>query len=360
MTTPAAPVLSADGKHVKASFDAPKGSINAVIYLSSAKGKQFYDAENEMLLKVGQTGKVIKLTGNAKKSVHITNLEGDLEYTATIAFRGADDFDWGPTSPASAPLTIVPPVAPQAPLLEAVSKTSIKVIFVAPPHCLNINMIFHDGKSEQSVQPDLTFAPYGSGCKVLTSAQSKRPSIVIMGLSDKLTYKVALVAYNGCWGPRGPWSEPLKLSDHPRPAPPCAPFLSNITQDSVRVSFSLLADCPYAMICFKRGTTTMAVDSATNALVAPGTGRAVPASKGKDGFVVSSLLPDTAYEVSLSTCYQGFTGFPSKSSPSTEFRTLPAEVEITGTKTQEERDAELRKNAVDVDAEPPKAKRAKK
>ena len=113
MTTPAAPVLSADGKHVKASFDAPKGSINAVIYLSSAKGKQFYDAENEMLLKVGQTGKVIKLTGNAKKSVHITNLEGDLEYTATIAFRGADDFDWGPTSPASAPLTIVPPVAPR-------------------------------------------------------------------------------------------------------------------------------------------------------------------------------------------------------------------------------------------------------
>ena len=107
----------------------------------------------------------------------------------------------------------------------------------------------------------------------------------------------------------------------------------------------------------------MAVDSATNALVAPGTGRAVPASKGKDGFVVSSLLPDTAYEVSLSTCYQGFTGFPSKSSPSTEFRTLPAEVEITGTKTQEERDAELRKRAIDVDSEAPatnSSKRVKK
>lgn len=114
MTTPAAPVLSFEGSFVKASFDAPKGSISAVIYFSSAKGKQFYDAENECLHNVGQTGKVIKLTGDVKKSVQITNITGDVEYTATIAFRGADDFDWGPTSPASSPLTIVPPVAPGA------------------------------------------------------------------------------------------------------------------------------------------------------------------------------------------------------------------------------------------------------
>ena len=75
--------------------------------------------------------------------------------------------------------------------------------------------------------------------------------------------------------------------------------------------------------------------------------------------VVSLLLPDTAYEVSLTTIYQGFNGW-SAAAPWTKFRTLPAEVEITGTKTQEERDAELRKNAIDVDADPPTAKRAKK
>ena len=155
MTTPAAPVLSADGEHAKASFDAPKGSINAVIYFSSARGKQFYDAEIEGLLEVGQTGKVINLTGSVKKSVQIRNISGDVEYTATIAFRGADDFDWGPASPASAPLTIVSPVAPQAPLLEPVSKTSIKVTFVAPPRSLNVQMFFHDGTSELSVRPDL-------------------------------------------------------------------------------------------------------------------------------------------------------------------------------------------------------------
>ena len=105
----------------------------------------------------------------------------------------------------------------------------------------------------------------------------------------------------------------------------------------------------------------MVVDNATNALVAKGTGESLPASKGKDGIVVSSLLPDTAYEVYLQTMYQGFNGW-STASPSTKFRTLPAEVEITGTKTQEERDAELRKNAVDVDAADllPTAKRAKK
>ena len=195
-------------------------------------------------------------------------------------------------------------------------------------------MIFHDGKSEQRVKPDLTLGPYVVGQACLSFQQSKGPSIVVKGLSDQLTYKVALYAHNGCcWGLRGPWSEPLKLAEHPRPAPPCAPFLDKITQDSVRVSFSLLANCPYATIRFKRGTMEMVVDSATNALVVLGTGKAVPASKGKDGVVVSSLLPDTVYEVNLNARFQGFLGVPSKNSPSTKFRTLPdpAEVEITGT-----------------------------
>ena len=361
MTTPAAPVLSFEGSTVTVSFDAPKGSNSALLYVSPVNGaKRFYDAENECLLRVGQTGKVIPLTGNVK-SVKVNNLAGDVEYTATIAFRGADDLNFGPTSPASAPLTIVSPVAPQAPLLEAVSRSKIKVTFVAPPHCVNINMIFHDGKSEHAVKPDLTLGLKEAGAPCLDSQQSKRTSIVVKGLSDQLTYKVALEAYKGCWGPRGPWSKPLKLADHV-PEPPCAPFLDKITQDSVRVSFSLMPKCSHATIRFKQGATTLAVDDATNAAtIGCVTGDATPASKGEDGVIVSSLLPDTAYEVSLSASYRNSNGW-SAASPSTKFRTLPAEVEITGTKTQEERDAELRKNAVDVDAAdpPPKAKRAKK
>ena len=111
MTTPAAPVLSFEGSTVTVSFDAPKGSISAVVYLSSTKGKQFYDAEKEGLLEIGQVGKVIPLTGTVINVV-VKNLNGNVAYTATVSFRGAGDFDWGPASPASAPLTIVPPVAP--------------------------------------------------------------------------------------------------------------------------------------------------------------------------------------------------------------------------------------------------------
>ena len=88
---------------------------------------------------------------------------------------------------------------------------------MAPPHCLNVNIIFHHGNSQQRVKPDLTLGPHVAGTSCLKFQQSKGPSIVVKGLSDQLTYKVTLMAHNGCcWGPRGPWSEPLKLADHPR------------------------------------------------------------------------------------------------------------------------------------------------
>ena len=226
MTTPAAPVLKFDGSEVTLSFDAPAGSNVALIHvLSDRQGKQLYDAKVAGVLAPGKSGKATPLT-NQTNSVRIKNLQGDVAYTATIAFRGAEDIDWGPTSPASATLTIVPPVAPQAPLLEPVSSTEIRVTFVAPPRCGQVNMIFHDGKSEQRVKPDLTLGPRVVGGACLSFQQSKGPSIIVKGLSDALSYKVALRGHNGCcWGLRGPWSEPLKLSDHPRPAPPCAPFL---------------------------------------------------------------------------------------------------------------------------------------
>ena len=92
MTTPAAPVLSFGGSTVTVSFDAPKGSNSALLYVSSANGKQFYDAEKEGLLVAGQVGKVIPLPGNVMvKNVVVKNLSGNLAYTATVSFRGAGD-----------------------------------------------------------------------------------------------------------------------------------------------------------------------------------------------------------------------------------------------------------------------------
>ena len=59
--------------------------------------------------------------------------------------------------------------------------------------------------------------------------------------------------------------------------------------------------------------------------------------------------PDTEYEVCVSA-HSKFGWSPC--SPWVKFRTLKdGDVEITGTKTQAERDAEAKKRAVDVDAE---------
>jgi len=47
-------------------------------------------------------------------------------------------------------------------------------------------------------------------------------------------------------------------------------------------------------------------------------------------------------------------------SPPVKFKTLRSEVEVTGVQTQDERDEEAKKRAVDVDAaDEPEAKRAK-
>jgi hypothetical protein len=367
MASPAAPVLKVEGSKVTVSFDVPAAASVAVVYLISSRNvKFFYDAEKKWLLAPGKTGKVISLatkgagrTSVKSKSVEVLHLLGGVAYTATVSFRGADDFDFGPTSPASAPLTLVPPVAPQAPRLEPVSQTEVKVHFVAPPDCVNVDIFLHDitsGAREWRVLADgrlglpCSGKPYGSS----------GTGVVVKGLASGRTYKVSLEAHNGsCWGPRGPWSKPLTLADHV-PEPPCAPLLDKITQDSVRVRCALMEDCTDAGIFFKQGNTrARAFDSVTRTLVVPGTGKAVPAPKAKAGEVVTGLQPDTEYEVYY-TVANAF-GWGAVPSPSSKFRTR-SDVEITGARTQEARDAELRKHAIDVDAlDPaPAAKRPKK
>lgn len=361
--TPAAPALKLEGSKVMVSFDVPAFASVAVVYLISSRNvKFFYDAEKKWILAPGKTGKVISLatkgagrTSVKSKSVEVLHLLGGVAYTATVSFRGADDFDFGPTSPASAPLTLVPPVAPQAPRLEPVSQTELKVHFVAPPDCVNVDIFLHDitsGAREWRVLADGRLArsgnPYGSS----------GTGVVVKGLAKNSTYKVSLEAHNGsCWGPRGPWSKPLTLADHV-PEPPCAPLLDQITQDSVRVRCALMEDCTHASIFFIQGSVRKVVDNNTHTLCNNGTGKATTAPRAKAGGVVSGLQPDTEYEVYYKVC-NAF-GW-SHSSPSSPFRTR-SDVEITGARTQEARDAELRKHAIDVDAlDPaPAAKRPKK
>ena len=73
--------------------------------------------------------------------------------------------------------------------------------------------------------------------------------------------------------------------------------------------------------------------------------------------VVQGLAPNTEYEVNV-LAGNGFGWGPA--SPPVKFKTLRSEVEVTGVQTQDERDEEAKKRAVDVDAaDEPEAKRAK-
>jgi hypothetical protein len=355
------------------------GSVAAIHFYSSIGGKQFYDAKSCSILDSGKTGNVISIECTRYK-FEVRNLAAGVVYTATVAYRGASDFDWGAESPASAPLKIVPPVAPQAPRLEPVSKTSIRVHFAPPLNCASVDIIFCcDEKPEQrviksnvplNVMPNFKLGPLDSfGCGRLDcfGCGSFGPDITVTGLSNQSTYRVALEGHRGCRGPRGPWSKPLKLADH-APEPPCAPLVDagSITENSVRVYFTLLSDCSYGCLKLARGPQPFQhFDNSTGALVdSYPTGATVrdvhpTASAGKKGIVICSLEPDTTYQVKV-FAYNGF-GF-SAPSPVSTFRTLPEDVvEITGTRTQAERDAELRKRALDVDADdpPPAEKRAK-
>ena len=367
---PLAPVLRHVGSTVFISLNgienvAPN-SVAAVHFYSSSGGKQFYDANNFSILHKGQTGKVISIGRDTPHtSFKVDNLAAGVVYTATVAYRGASDFEWGAESPASAPFKIMPPVAPQAPRLEPVSDSSIRVHFAPPLNCGTVDIIFWDGKSEQVVMPNFKLgSPEGFGSR---TSGSLGPDITVTGLSKQLTYRVALKAHNGCWGPRGPWSKPLKLADH-APEPPCAPLVDagSITENSVRVYFTLLSDCSYGCLKLARGSQPFQLfDNSAGALVdSYPTGARVrdvhpTASAGKKGIVIGSLEPDTTYQVKV-FAFNGF-GF-SAESPVSTFRTLPEDVvEITGTRTQAERDAELRKRALDVDADDsgPAEKRAK-
>ena len=73
--------------------------------------------------------------------------------------------------------------------------------------------------------------------------------------------------------------------------------------------------------------------------------------------VVQGLAPNTEYEVRVLPGNACGWGPPS---PPARFKTTRSDVEITGVQTQDERDAEAKKRAVDVDAaDEPEAKRAK-
>jgi len=372
---PTAPTLTAtdNSKAVRIEFDVPKdGETHAAVHLHEAGGAtRMYDAASKKVLPAGEKGRVVTLIEPeesqppARKSLIATGLEGGA-FEATVAFRRADDFDWGPTSPRSAPLVRAVPMACGAPLLEPVSDTEIRVHLAVPQGSTNgaVHFVEDGASSGRRVAFDtftlrkagetalalrhesFTLRKAGEKGKALLVTGGK--TIVVEGLSSKISYTVSVAASNGIgWGPWSPLSKPMKLLDFSPPVP-SAPVVDQIGADSARVFCAVLPTCIRATIKFRAvgtGVDLLVDHISSNKLVKYG-GRAVLRAACYAGVVVPGLSPDTEYEVA----YSQQSGFGwSRDSPRTKIRTL-SDVEITGTKTREERDEELKRHAVDVDA----------
>ena len=263
-----------------------------------------YDGQAQKLLLNGERGKLLTLEENGRtprrKRLTVAGLWAST-FTATVAFRAADDLEFGPTSPRSAPLVRAPPPAPGAPMLEPVSDTKILVHFAVPQGCSSAAVEFYEDESSsaRSVDPQTRTLRELDGTGPPFAVTGDR-IVLVEGLSSEISYSVKVYAHNGIgWGPASPASKPLKLADHQPPAPG-APVLERISADSVRVFCRLSPKCTHADVLFEDMDTgvELSVDAqGGNKLRESGEGVPPPRGDCYKGIVVPGLSPGTEYEV---------------------------------------------------------------
>ena len=336
---PAAPTLSASPygpEAVRIEFDVPTDGApsHAMVCVrdDATGGTHMYDAWTQKLLPVGEMGKLETLEENGRtprrKRLSVAGL-GAGKFTATVAFRAADEVDFGPTSPDSAPLVRTPAPACGAPMLEPVSETEIRVHLAVPPGCSIARIFFceNEAPARRFVDKNTrTLTAQGDVHNGTIFPVTGDETIVVKNLSSEISYTVEVSAHNGIgWGPCSPASKPMQIANY-KPQAPGEPVLDQISPDSVRVTCALLPNCTVATIMFKNLGTgdKLIVDSASgNRLFRYEHGR--KASRRADcynGVVVPGLSPDTEYEV----CYMQANRFGwsalSPVTPRVRFRTL--------------------------------------
>ena len=192
-------------------------------------------------------------------------------------------------------------------------------------------------------------------------------------------FSISVAAFNGVGWSDFSEATKVRLLNHV-PMAPCAPTLTEIGEDSVRVHFTrpptdstIPTRCMNILMNVVPGGPKLYY-STTDDLIgdmwhktAYSTGRLISAADydqdtcgmpcRKTCCVVTGLAPNTEYEVKA----LGVNGYgDGPASAPTRFKTLPGEVEVTGVQTADERDEEAKKHAIDVDAaDEPVAKRVK-
>ena len=381
----APPSLAFGDKGLVVTFTPPSEVSHAALYLHVDGDKLFYDGDKKKLLAPGELGNALAARPRRPNKIVVDGrLKGGKPITATVCYRGPAAFAFSPESAHSNSVVAALPLVPGAPLVQPYTAGGVKVHFVAPPRCFKVAIRVVDTASgdvyrvEWNADKDLYDCLLG-----LTGPGTSRVPIRIIEVDDhtrqstakirlrahNIEYAISLAAFNGvAWSEFGPAST-INLADHV-PLVPCAPLIDTIGEDNAMVRFSpppskLSAHGSQVVLAFRvRGApadATRYFDSNTLELVSgdyarDAVGLLNPKKHGR-AIRVRGLAAATEYDV---TVIGANTFGWSAHSPATTFKTLPGEVEVTGVQTQDERDAEAKKRAVDVDADDsdePEAKR---
>ena len=333
--------------------------------------------------------------------------------SATIYYRSTSMGGW-PDSPHSNTLELARPAKPCAPcvspagaLLNIVKKirysqSEVVVTYALPALSFKgsvkvegggtISYVRHVQKRAEFTYADLvpSFAEFFSPASREQDRLkfSLQHTGVEYPVETDVEFSISVAAFNGVGWSDFSEATKVRLLNHV-PMAPCAPTLTEIGEDSVRVHFTrpptdstIPTRCMNIMMNVVPGGPKLYY-STTDDLIgdmwlkrenAYSTGRLISVADynrvcgdydqdtcampwWKTCCVVTGLAPNTEYEVKA----LGVNGYgDGPASDPTRFKTLPSDVEITGVQTQDERDEEAKKHAVDVDAaDEPVAKRVK-
>lgn len=351
-------MITLDSGNVVIVFRPPVKASHAAVFLFEANSeggedKRMIDAGTSELLPTGSVGRAMRVTrgaGSGKNVCEVKGLRAGTLYTAAVCCREADEFAFGPESPRSLPKAFAAPVSPAMPVVKPRNAKEAAVHFCTGYTASAVEILFTTESGDVAVSTKVPLPP-----------NKPRGYTIIKTLLPTTAYTVTAVALNTFGASSPSPATTYRAADHV-PDAPCAPEVEVLGDSSVQVAYAV-PECTHsnviskgAVICFEACGNRFALDRKTQQLVlwqgdytnlylrVCDTGRVT----------VKGLDPDTTFDVSV---YAVNPCGMSSQSPKTTITTDKSEVEVTHVKSAEERDAELIKEAFDVENVAPAAKK---
>ena len=215
---PAAPVLEAGSKSLRVLWTLPPQPKNTSAYTHVTVWIKCGNGQWKVADATTGTLDVQGAKTSFKASLlqcTVTGLEEGKEYKAKLSVL--NDAGWGKESPESKPLHLgwLPP-APAAPVLEAVSSTSLRVLWTLPPQpkntpvYTNVAVFMRCGNGQWKVADATTGTLDVQGAKTFFRASLLQSTVT--GLEEGKHYQATLSVLNDAgWGDSSPDSELLQL-----------------------------------------------------------------------------------------------------------------------------------------------------